>query len=291
MAQTLEQLSKQAATLSSINSIVRTMKSLAAINAVPYEQAAAAIERFQHSLEKGFAAFAYCTAGRYAQTPAPSASQLLIVFGSDHGLCGSYNEQLAEQALKFCQARPPHAQIQLICVGARMARALQDRGLIIHQQLMPPAAITGVNRLAGELVQRIERFNAGATITASSVHLAFTLQTEHSHREPLINTLLPLPKHLFKAQPRWPSPALPSFSMDEVQLLASLVRHYIFARLYHSTAAAMASENAARLALMQQAEQSVGERLAALRQEMMQARQDDITNELLDILMGHEHQS
>ena len=289
MAQTLEQLSKQAATLSSINSIVRTMKSLAAINAAPYEQAAAAIEGFQHSLEKGFAAFAYCTQGRYAQTAAPGARQLLIVFGSDHGLCGSYNEQLAEQALKFCQARP-QAQIQLICVGARMARALQDRGLVIHQQLMPPAAIAGVNRLAGELVQRIERFNAGAAITASSVHLAFTLQTEHSQREPLISTLLPLPKHLFKAPSRWPSPALPGFSMDEAQLLASLVRHYIFARLYRATAAAMASENAARLALMQQAEQSVGERLAALRQEMMQARQDDITNELLDILMGHEHE-
>jgi len=47
------------------------------------------------------------------------------------------------------------------------------------------------------------------------------------------------------------------------------------------------TENAARLALMQQAEQSVQERLFELNQRINDQRQDVITNELMDVILGH----
>lgn len=48
------------------------------------------------------------------------------------------------------------------------------------------------------------------------------------------------------------------------------------------------TENAARLARMQQAEQSVEDRLDALRSEANALRQDGITTELLDVIIGFE---
>ena len=50
----------------------------------------------------------------------------------------------------------------------------------------------------------------------------------------------------------------------------------------------MATENAARLALMQQAEQSVDDRLEQVKGELRSVRQTDITSELMDVIIGFE---
>ena len=56
MSQTLEQLARQQNTLNTISTIVRTMKTLSAINAVPYEQAATAMEGYQAVVEQALPA-------------------------------------------------------------------------------------------------------------------------------------------------------------------------------------------------------------------------------------------
>mgnify|MGYP000917511362 CR=1 FL=1 len=52
MAQTLEYLSRQNNTLGSIRGIVHTMKTLSAINAAPYEQAARSIKKFMATADE-----------------------------------------------------------------------------------------------------------------------------------------------------------------------------------------------------------------------------------------------
>ena len=65
------------------------------------------------------------------------------------------------------------------------------------------------------------------------------------------------------------------------------MRRHIFASVFHAAAEAVVTENAARLALMQQAEQSVDERLQAVRRQASRVRQDQVTEELMDIVIGH----
>lgn len=48
------------------------------------------------------------------------------------------------------------------------------------------------------------------------------------------------------------------------------------------------TENAARLARMQQAEQSVDEQLEELQAQTRSVRQSEITTELLDVIVGFE---
>lgn len=287
MTQTHEQLSRQNATLGSIRGIVRTMKTLSALNAVPYEQAADAIAAYEATVERAFAAFAFCTQGRYGiEADAVSHSRLLVVFGSDHGLCGNYNEQLADHVVPFCQSRSG-ASVQLLCIGGKMEQALADRDLSCMAVLSPPASVAGVGRLANDLVRHIERFAGDATLIGQDVHLAFT-QREGPHRGVQhISGLLPLPKRLFVPVRRWPSTSLPMFTQEEAPLLAALVRNYLFVRLYRASAEAMVTENAARLALMQQAEQNVTERLDSVQRAMNHMRQEDITTELMDIITGY----
>ena len=70
MAQTLEYLSRQNNTLGSIRGIVHTMKTLSAINAAPYEQAARSIKAYHRTILQGFATFAVAVrVGRDVEPP------------------------------------------------------------------------------------------------------------------------------------------------------------------------------------------------------------------------------
>ena len=286
MAQTLESLSRQNETLTSIRGIVGTMKTLSAINAAPYEQAARSIEAYHQTILQGFAAVAH-RAGEIVLHTEDAAAHWVVVFGSDHGLCGNYNEAIAELVNQHCQAhalRKPH----LLAIGAKMHDALVDQGLAPDVLLLPPASAEGIGRLAGEIVTRLDAIGQGQSMHRLAVTLAFTQRGEQGQRDPVTRRLLPLEPGLLQPDKRWQSRSLPDYRMAPGALLAALVRNHIFASVFRASAEAMVTENAARLALMQQAEQSVDERREAVQGELRSVRQTEITDELMDIIMGFE---
>ncbi len=286
MAQTLETLSRHSDTLTSIRGIVHTMKTLSAINAAPYEQAARSIEAYHQIILQGFAAFAHRT-GEIALHPEDAAEHLIVVFGSDHGLCGNYNEALAQVVKHHCQGLTSR-KLSLLCVGAQMNDALHDHGLSPQTVLLPPASAEGIGRLAGDIVTRLDDIGQGQPLYRITITLAFTQRGEHGEREPVTRCLLPLDPKLLQRDRRWHSRSLPDYSMAADTLLASLIRSHIFVSVFRASAEAMVTENSARLALMQQAEQSVDERLEEVKRELRTVRQTEITDELMDVIIGFE---
>ena len=81
---------------------------------------------------------------------------------------------------------------------------------------------------------------------------------------------------------------MPAQVLGQDALFPALIRAHVFASLVRAAAEAMLAENAARLAVMQQAERSVEDRLDALKSETNTLRQDEITTELLDVIVGFE---
>ncbi|SHK08919.1 F-type H+-transporting ATPase subunit gamma [Marinobacter antarcticus] len=286
MAQTLETLSRHSDTLKSIRGIVHTMKTLSAINASPYEHAARSIEAYHQTILQGFAAFAYRT-GEIALRRDGALEHLVIVFGSDHGLCGNYNEILADLVKQHCQTQIIGKRC-LLCIGAQMNDALDDQGLTPDAVLLPPASADGIGRLAGDIVTRIDRFSQGQPLAHLAVTLAFTQRGEQGLREPVTRRLLPLNPALLQREKYWNSCSLPDYTMPADALLSSLIRSHIFASVFRASAEAMVTENSARLALMQQAEQSVDERIEQVLGELRSVRQTEITNELMDLIIGFE---
>lgn len=286
MAQTLETLTRHSETLTSIRGIVHTMKTLSAINASPYEHAARSIEAYHQTILQGFAAFAYRTGG-IALRQEDALEHLVIVFGSDHGLCGNYNEVLAEVVKQHDQA-PTSGKKRMLCIGAQMNDALDDQGLTPDAVLLPPASAEGIGRLAGDIVTRIDKFSRGQPLYRLAVTLAFTQRGEQGLREPVTRRLLPLEPALLQRSKHWDSRSLPDYTMEAEALLSSLIRSHIFASVFRASAEAMVTENSARLALMQQAEQSVDERIEDVKGELRSVRQTEITNELMDVIIGFE---
>ncbi|OAN88154.1 ATPase [Marinobacter sp. EhC06] len=287
MAQTLETLSRRTETLSSIRSIVHTMKTMSAINAVPYEHAARSIESYHQTVLSGIRAFVAKT-GPVSVPAVAQAERLLVVFGSDHGLCGNYNEALAESALSEALKMGGHARV--LCVGARMSDALADQGIRPESTFLPPASADGIGRLASDIVTRLDEIGGGDVHNRIAVTLVFTRRAEKGQRESEVSQLLPLASTLLSepAKSGWQSRSLPDYTMQPTPLLAALLRNHIFASVFRASAEAMVTENAARLALMQQAEQAVDDRLEEVGGQFRLVRQDEITNERMDIIIGFE---
>ena len=285
MTQTIETLSRRTEAMQGIRSIVHTMKTLSAINAHPYEQAARSIGAWSDTVMDGFQAFFHQHRGLDLAI-APDALPVIIVFGSDQGLCGNYNEVVtAAVATQPGAGANPH----ILCIGAQMEDALTGAGLPVSATLMPPASADGLGRLASDLVTHIDAVD-GATPRDITVTLAFMKRAAQGQQAAVTQRILPLSPLLIDqlANRPWTSRSLPFFNMPAAMVFSALMRNYLFASLFRAAAEALVTENAARLLRMQQAERSIDDRLAELQSQSHSARQTAITEELLDIISGFE---
>lgn len=282
MAQTLEMLSRRTSSMQGIRSVVHTMKTLSVINAAPYEHAARAIEAYHETVLLGLHAF--LSHASPLDISDSDGAKVLIVFGSDHGLCGSYNETLARHVTE--QLGKSGAHTTVLCVGAQMADALQDQQLVPEKIFFPPASVDGIGRLANLLTRHLDDLRHGD----AAISLAYFTRDKAGGQRPEMAALLPLDSDLVSRlqDAPWTSRSLPRFTMPAPALFQSLIRSHIFASLFRAAAEALVTENAARLALMSQAEQSVDDRLEALKSEARTMRQSEITTELLDVIIGFE---
>lgn len=287
MAQSLEALSRRTASMQGIRSIVHTMKTLSVINSVPYEHAARAIEAYQDTVLEALHAF-LSQVGPLEPTTSDAQTKVLIVFGSDHGLCGNYNGALARHVAE--QLANAVGQTTVLCIGAQMADALRDQGIVPEAPFFPPASVDGIGRLANLLTYHLDEMQRDFNTGDMAVSLAFFARDGDKGQRPEVTALLPLDPdliHNLQVKP-WSSRSLPSFSMPPSELFQALIRGHLFSSLFRASAEALVTENAMRLALMQQAEQSVDDRLESLTSEMRSVRQSEITTELLDVIIGFE---
>ena len=178
----------------------------------------------------------------------------------------------------------------VVCVGAQLEDALIGQRIRAETTLLPPASVDGLARLAGRLIAVLDGMRSDASSGAIGVSSVFTQRADHAQQHATTQRVLPLDPTISKgfAQKPWKSRSLPQFRLPPDRLLAALIRSYLFAGLYRAAAEAMVTENAARLARMQQAERSVDEQLEDITGEMRLVRQSEITTELLDVIIGFE---
>jgi len=284
MSQSLEALSRRTQSMQGIRSVVHTMKTLSVINAAPYEHAAHAVGAYHATILDGLHAF---FAGTTVAMPQPDVGKsVCVVFGTDHGLCGNYNEVLAAHV----KAKIGSTPTLILCVGAQMADALADQNLGVEAVFFPPASVDGIGRMANLLTQKLDEIGQGIAPRDIAVALAYSSQGGDTAQTAEFKALLPLSAELiagFQSTP-WVSRSLPQSTMPPAALFRSLLRSHLFASMFRAAADALVTENAARLALMQQAEHTVDDRLAELLSETRSVRQNEITTELLDVIVGFE---
>ena len=213
----------------------------------------------------------------------------VIVFGSDQGMCGQFNEQVTSFALQ--QILPMTEQgslIRAIAVGSRVIGRLEDAGFTLAAQLDVAGSSAGITPFVQTLLRHIERLRTEHQV--SRFMLYHNQRISASTYQPRELQLLPVqPEKFLRLQQRkWSSRTLPTFTMERSTLLSRLIRQYLFVILFQAAAESLAGENASRIASMQAAERNIEERLHLLRSQYNERRQSAITEELLDVVTGFE---
>jgi F-type H+-transporting ATPase subunit gamma len=287
--QALEALNRRIATTEDLRAIVRTMKSLSAVSIRQYETAVAALHDHGRTVELALQALLRDRpALARAAAPAGGAAAV-VVFGSDHGLCGRFNDEVAafarERLRELDAAGTPSRRL---VVGARSEARLAALGVVVDERLFLPGSVSGLTTLAQSVLVQIDAW--GAREPLSRVLLIHHRRTGDAVAAPHLRQLLPLsPERLRNLAARpWPSRRRPLFTMPGDRLWPAVVRQYLLSSVYQAAAESLASEHASRLASMQAAERSIEEQLDEQQAEFRQRRQQAITEELLDIVTGFE---
>lgn len=283
---TLETLGKRIATTEDLQSIVSTMKSLAAVSIRQYEQAVAALRDYARTIELGLEVVLGHERPAMAKAEAAAAPTLAIVFGSDHGLCGRFNHEIVRFTRAELEAAPGGRHY--LVAGARPAAILEASGETVEETWLLPGAVGGLRQTAHRILGAIDAHRARES--GVRVRLFYNRRRSGSTATPASLQLLPLDQAWLAglADRRWQGPSLPTFTMPAQDLLAALVRQHLFIGLFRAGAESAASEHATRLAAMQAAERNIEERLEEMNADYRRKRQDSITEELLDLVAGFE---
>jgi F-type H+-transporting ATPase subunit gamma len=287
--QTLDSLRRKISSAEDLHSIVKTMKALAAVSIRQYEKAVESLVEFHRTTELGLHVVLSGGADiSYHEELAHQGPVGAIIFGSDQGMVGQFNEQVASFAIEALQQLSQPEELSAIAVGIRVLPRLEESGITIDEVLNLPGAVTGISRMAHTLLLSIDGWQSRKGI--KRVFIFYNRPASGASYRSQSVRLLPLELERLKhiETKHWLSRTLPIYTMEREKLLSALIRQHLFVVLCRACAESQASENAARLAAMQSAEKNIDERMNELSMLYHGQRQNTITSELLDIVSGFE---
>jgi F-type H+-transporting ATPase subunit gamma len=290
MSDTTESLRRKISSAGDLRSVVRTMKALAASNIGQYEKSVLALADYYRSVELGLGACfrAYEPLATMVQRKAPTHANAIraIVFGSDQGLVGQFNDVVGDYAIKTLAALPGKCHVW--AVGERVHARLADAGVPPVGLFTVPNSVQAITPLVGQIqIESEARRDKGENAPLWVFHnrpLAGALY------EPASQRLLPLDAQWQQglAKVRWPTANLPEVMGRGIVTVRELIREYLFISLFRACAESLACENASRLAAMQRADKNINDLLEQLNGTFHQLRQSGIDEELFDVISGFE---
>ena len=290
MSDTAASLQRKIKSAGDLQSVVRTMKALAASNIGQYEKAERALGDYYQSIELGLSIFFRNGALTAHETEDPQQvgerSVGALVFGSDQGLVGRFNDVVADFAKNSLAPLPNKSKIW--AVGERVQAGLVDSGLPTRGMFTVPNSVKAIAPLVAQILIECETPEPQGGVT--ELHLFYNRPTSAAVYAPVTQRLLPLDEAWRRklADIPWPSMNLPEVLGNGSMTLRALIREYLFVSIFRACAESLASENASRLAAMQRADKNIDELLDDIKGRFQRLRQSTIDEELFDVTSGFE---
>ncbi len=234
---------------------------------------------------------------------------LVVLISGDRGLAGAYNSTIIRFAMAHFADSP--APVGYVAVGRKGRDILmrRRREVVAEFSNLPAAPafidISAIGRLS------VDEFLSGR---ADRVYLVYTDFVSMSRQIPRVKQLLPLEVSSGEgrvddfsraangsaldqtrtqntaAGNSTSAPAAYIYEPGEEEILDQIVPRFTALQVYQAILVSLASEHASRMLAMKNATDSATDLAGALQLEYNKARQQNITNEMLDIAGGAEAQ-
>ena len=212
---------------------------------------------------------------------------IAIVISGDRGLAGAYNSNLIRTVETW--SKSIEVPVQYITVGKKGRDLLLRRGKEIMAEFSNLPAepsyndISPVGRLAVDTFLRNE---------VEEVYLIYTRFVNRMNHQPVVKKLLPLETDVDERVKAFDEtvPLIGGyiFEPDQKSILDEIIPRFTILQVFHAVIESLASEHSARMVAMKNATDNATALADALQLEYNKARQQAITNEMLDIAGGAE---
>ena len=287
--ETLDNLKKILDTSKSIKQVVSTMKALSGANIKKYEKVVKILYAYRSNIELALQAIMIYDPNinindfDYIKNT-KDKKNLMIVFGSNQGLCGRFNDKIVNFVAEDIDKSETN---KLIVVGDRLNMLMESTKLDIVKSLPIPNSIENISNTIYELLQIIEEEIENKT--SDKVFLYYTANDETINGTLTKTRLIPIDKKILETAQKkvWPTNNIPYWQVDTRTLMSDLLKQYIFVMLNNALANSISSEQKNRLITLQNAENNINDLIKSKSLEYNQKRQSTITSELLDVITGY----
>jgi F-type H+-transporting ATPase subunit gamma len=212
---------------------------------------------------------------------------LAIVVSGDRGLAGAYNSNVIRAAEDW--SAQIDGSVKYITIGKRGRDQLLRRGREILAEFSNLPAKPSYVDISSIGFLAIDQF---LDDEVDEVYLIYTQFVNRMVHRPVVKKLLPLETDLEdrvkKFEGEVPLTGGYIFEPDQRSLLEAILPRFTVLQVFHAIIESLASEHSARMVAMKNATDNATDLADALQLEYNKARQQAITNEMLDIAGGAE---
>ena len=210
-------------------------------------------------------------------------SALIVVFTSDKGLCGGFNNNVLRMLrLWNHENHYKYTKVDYSFCGRRGNVSLRRSVTVkkVYENITLKPNFHDARTLAGELAQYFLKGDYDEVFLAYNHFKGPTIQ------EPMIEKVLPLNTHVVKTKSKISADYV--YEPEQEELFSFLVPKYLNFKIYYTLLENAAGEHGARMAAMDKASQNTADLIDKYTLLRNRARQASITNELIEIISGAE---
>ena len=215
---------------------------------------------------------------------------LLVVISSNRGLCGGFNSNIIKATLGLLSgkyaAQYSAGNVNLICVGRKVSEFFTKRNYPVigtHDELLERISYEKIIPVAESLMKSFaeKKFDV--------IQIIYNQFKNAAVQRLMVEQYLPIqPVAVVESSGKTARQADYIFEPDKETIIQELIPKSLRIHLYQAILDSFASEQGARMTAMQQATDNAQELIKQLQISYNKARQDAITNQLLEIVAGAE---
>lgn len=215
----------------------------------------------------------------------PVADAIFLIIGTERGLCGKFNETLADNAIQWIKTQNV-AEQQIWVMGTKMAQTLERKGISpAWHQAFPTGDISSypqAYQMTQGWLKRFEKYEFNRFI------ILYNQAIRGGRNQFSTLSLLPYNYHPAASDPladspRWPPPIIET---DPVGIYHQINQHFIASSFYQALLKSAVAENASRFRIMEEAKQNAEEIMTELNQIIHTERKRQITQEMQELAVG-----
>ncbi|MBK3333275.1 hypothetical protein GWK41_09350 [Persephonella atlantica] len=257
-----------------IGKIVLSMKSIASLNVQKAQHLINGIRDFEEEIVKGVQKV--LSFFPEVQLSFKKGKKTVIVYGSDQGLCGLFNEKIGKDIQE--RFKDDKELEGFIVVGKKLDDVITGKKLKTFQA---PVDYESIYSYASELIEFISELYVSGII--NEIYVAYNQFMGIGKYRPVLKKVIPFEIER-KAVYRFP----PITDIEPEAILSNLIIEYIFAHIYRSYLESFLSENGVRLMNMNNASKSIEKSINRLEVEKNYYRQEEITDEIQEIISAYK---